>query len=450
MPTTPDAAADRAPTAAAGVDALLATLTSQPALPPPDERLRLRNAAGWTKAAVARALTTTTAAVTGFETGAREPQGEIRAQYARLLDGIAAHHPPTRTDTTVPEPAAEPKPEPKPVPAQRPAPAATAAMAGAPAEAPAAPQQAAADDAAVQRRPRRTPPCGSPLEHLTLDRSMANGPLLVLDGDGQAYGAGGLVLQCPATSLVTLVEWTLTQGRLGAPKLDPHTRNHQDPVVVLTPGASTRLGLPDRLEDRARLRLPEDHPAVTEITDAGWTLTGRGVSNWTRVYGTDPNNPQARTCVVVAVVAWGALDPREWHDAADLPAPELAHTLCQFADLMITPSGSAGVIGVTLMEALNPPTHGSYKDPVTRAIVKGRCAAPGSRPVPTDPSLTCAPLEHPLLAAKFPRGHRAPGITITVSYRHADQHPTQGTLVSGRSVRIKNGTVFNVTSTDKS
>ncbi|MGW7824116.1 multiubiquitin domain-containing protein [Streptomyces puniciscabiei] len=43
-----------------------------------------------------------------------------------------------------------------------------------------------------------------------------------------------------------------------------------------------------------------------------------------------------------------------------------------------------------------------------------------------------------------------PGITFTVSYRHAAQKPSEGTLVSGQSVEIKNGTAFNVTQTDKS
>ncbi|MFD5013704.1 multiubiquitin domain-containing protein [Streptomyces chartreusis] len=43
-----------------------------------------------------------------------------------------------------------------------------------------------------------------------------------------------------------------------------------------------------------------------------------------------------------------------------------------------------------------------------------------------------------------------PTVLITVSFRHAHQMPAQGTLTAGHSVRIKNGTVFNVTATDKS
>ncbi|WP_328708863.1 multiubiquitin domain-containing protein [Microbispora hainanensis] len=39
---------------------------------------------------------------------------------------------------------------------------------------------------------------------------------------------------------------------------------------------------------------------------------------------------------------------------------------------------------------------------------------------------------------------------FTVSYRHAHQHPQAGTLLPGQAVRIKNGTVFDATATDKS
>lgn len=42
-----------------------------------------------------------------------------------------------------------------------------------------------------------------------------------------------------------------------------------------------------------------------------------------------------------------------------------------------------------------------------------------------------------------------PNILFTVTYRNAEK-PREGTLVEGQSVEIKNGTVFNVTQTDKS
>ena len=43
-----------------------------------------------------------------------------------------------------------------------------------------------------------------------------------------------------------------------------------------------------------------------------------------------------------------------------------------------------------------------------------------------------------------------PNIMITVSYRHAAGEKHDGTLTQGESVKIKDGTVFVVTATDKS
>jgi multiubiquitin len=42
-----------------------------------------------------------------------------------------------------------------------------------------------------------------------------------------------------------------------------------------------------------------------------------------------------------------------------------------------------------------------------------------------------------------------PNILFTVTFRNAKE-PREGTLVEGQSVEIKNGTIFNVTQTDKS
>jgi hypothetical protein len=39
---------------------------------------------------------------------------------------------------------------------------------------------------------------------------------------------------------------------------------------------------------------------------------------------------------------------------------------------------------------------------------------------------------------------------FTVSFKNADQKPPSGTLVLGESVKIKNGTIFNVTRTGQS
>lgn len=43
-----------------------------------------------------------------------------------------------------------------------------------------------------------------------------------------------------------------------------------------------------------------------------------------------------------------------------------------------------------------------------------------------------------------------PDIVFTVSYRDAGDAPRDGSLVAGKSVKVQDGTVFNVTFTDKS
>ena len=55
--------------------------------------------------------------------------------------------------------------------------------------------------------------------------------------------------------------------------------------------------------------------------------------------------------------------------------------------------------------------------------------------------------EQVVVLASLPPGAQ---VTYTVTYRHAAQHPAEGTLVAGQSVKIKNGTAFVVTATDKS
>ena len=42
------------------------------------------------------------------------------------------------------------------------------------------------------------------------------------------------------------------------------------------------------------------------------------------------------------------------------------------------------------------------------------------------------------------------GVLITVLFHHADQHPSEGTLLPGQIVKIKNNTSFDVTQTNRS
>jgi len=43
-----------------------------------------------------------------------------------------------------------------------------------------------------------------------------------------------------------------------------------------------------------------------------------------------------------------------------------------------------------------------------------------------------------------------PNVVFSIGFRHAAQHPSAGTVAVDGTVTIKNGTVFNVTATDKS
>jgi hypothetical protein len=120
----------------------------------------------------------------------------------------------------------------------------------------------------------------------------------VLDGDGSAYGVDGLVLDCPATTIPELVEWTLRESGLGAPKLNRYGKD-SDPLIVLTATAAVKLGLPERLEGHGqhRLCLPEDHPVDKQPVKARWRAgSGRGRGSTARCRGASRSAYSSRSC----------------------------------------------------------------------------------------------------------------------------------------------------------
>ncbi|MEE1755439.1 telomere-associated protein Tap [Streptomyces sp. SP18CS02] len=401
----------------AAVDALL-EIAALDALPDPDERRRLREAAGLSQDQIAKALAVRRETVTGWESGRTEPRPPKRAAYARLLAGLAERHPaapaapapaappapPAPVAPPAPAPAATPfsvpGPVPAPVPAPAPAPSADAPLDGGRNEPRAAtearrttaPRHGTARGAREARGGRGEPDSG--------EARFPNGPLAVLDGDGNAYCAGGLVLDCPATDLPALVEWALTEAGLGAPRLHRHGRD-ADPLIVLTEAAAVRFGLPAELADRRGLRLPDDHEVVRRITRAKWRLTRRGFGPWARIYR--PADHGRRQCVQFAVEPWGAFDPRAWGGTPGLAPAELADVLAAYAGRVLTPRGSTAVTGLELMTALRPPTR-PVRDEATGTWVSG--PVPGSLTAAVDPAPPEAPDEHPVVAALYPRGHR--------------------------------------------
>ncbi|MET9954450.1 helix-turn-helix transcriptional regulator [Streptomyces sp. NPDC006339] len=368
----------------ANIEALLA---EEPQLPPPAERARLREAAGITQARLAQALKSTVQTVKNYENGRSEPKSPRLEAYQRLLKGWAAKYPAPGTPAAIPTP---------PSPAATPQPAAPEKITS-----PAAPEAqtekaAPARPARPASRPVSTPrrPAARTAAAPALDPRFPHGPLAVLDGDGSAYGVGGIVLDCPATTIVELVEWTLKESGLGAPKLHRNGKD-QDPLIVLTASAAAKFGLPERLEDRRGLRLPEDHPVVKQILKAKWELTQRGFGPWPRVYRKAQG--RERQCVQLAILPWDALDPRSWPGVTEMDPADIARVLGTYAQRVITPRGGTAVNGLELMTALRPPTK-AVRDEATGNWVSGHNPGSlGTEPLPPAPPE--ARPEHPVVVS---------------------------------------------------
>ncbi|MET8168477.1 helix-turn-helix domain-containing protein [Streptomyces sp. NPDC005329] len=363
----------------ASVDALL---NEEPHLPPPAERARLREAAGITQARLATALKTTTQSVKNWENGRSEPKSPRLDAYQRLLKGWAARYPAHGSVSAA---------------ATAPAASAASAFAVETAEDPPAPAVPAAGPARPPARPAAASrrPAAAKAAQPAADPRFPHGPLAVLDGDGSAYGTSGIVLDCPAATVVELVEWTLRESGLGAPRLHRNGKDC-DPLIVLTAAAAVKLGLPERLEgheQRRSLRLPEDHPVVKQVVKAKWRLTQRGFGPWARIYRKVQG--RERQCVQLAILSWDALDERSWPGVAEMDPADVARVLGVYATRVITPRGSTAVSGLELMTALRPPTR-AVQDPQTGNWVSGH--NPGSLgSEPMDPAPPEATPEHPVV-----------------------------------------------------
>ncbi|MFI1367506.1 telomere-associated protein Tap [Streptomyces griseochromogenes] len=368
------------------VDSLLAAVDGGKVLPAPGERVRLREAAGLTPAAVAQALGVRVPSITAWEAGRAEPKGERLEAYRRLLEGLAQRYPataqPAPADDSGTSAADAPSTAPRPAPESPPLPALR-------------------DTAPISHRSQPDRPLSSPrpvarkAAKAAFDPRFPHGPLAVLDGDGSAYCADGIVLDCLARTVPELVEWTLAESGLGAPRLHRYGKD-PDPLIVLTAAAAVKLGLPERLEgpeQRRSLRLPADHPVVKQVTKAKWKLTQRGFGPWARIYR--PAQAGKRQCVQLAVLSWDALDSRAWPGVPEMGPADIARVLGVYAQRVITPRGSTAVSGLELMTALRPPTR-AVQDRTTGNWVPGHNPGSlGSEPV--DPAPPEATQEHPVV-----------------------------------------------------
>ncbi|MGA6871328.1 telomere-associated protein Tap [Streptomyces pratensis] len=394
-------------------DAVDALIAGRAHLPRPQERERLRKAHGLTQEEVAKALDVRRATVVSWENGKTEPRPPQREAYARLLGKLAELYPAAPAPKAAPAGLAAPVtpvPEaPSPaVPDAAPstaAPSAGTPSTAAPTAGAARAVRAPAPAGAARTAPRRPAATKTTVPPAQADPRFANGPLAVVDiedGHTVAYCVGGLVLDVPARSVPALVDWTLTEAKLGAARLNGSGKD-ADPLIVLTPAACERYGLPARLSDEERSagRLPEGHKVIKQLTRADWQLTRRGFGPWARIYR--PAQGGKRACVQLCIPSWDALDKRSWGDTAQLPAPELARLLGTYATRVITPRGSTAVTGLELMTALHPPTRASEPDHTGKRHSQHNPGSLGKEPV------DCAPCEapdgHPLLAG-LPRFHQ--------------------------------------------
>lgn len=386
------------------VDSLLEQV-AQDDLPPPAERRRLREAAGLSQTQVAKALDTRREAVGNWEAGRTEPRPPQRAAYARLLEKLAERFPAPQSEAPG-EPAAPETFAAEPTPAV-PAPSAPAA-----AKAPARPASTTRSSATSRRPPARKAArktTATPTSAAAVDPRFENGPLAVVDcEDGQvsAYCVGGLVLDVLAKSLPALVDWTLAEAKLGQARLHRNGKDG-DPVLVLTPAALERYGLPVTLSDEERRagRLKDSHKVVKQIKKAELQLTQQGFWAWARIFR-DPEGSQRR-CVQLCIPSWNALDAREWDKKDDPQLPsmhpaDLARYLGTYAQRVMTPRGTASTTGLELMTALRPPTR-AEKNEATGEFERAFNA--DALTAVYDVVECEVPDEHPDLKDKWPRHH---------------------------------------------
>ena len=82
------------------------------------------------------------------------------------------------------------------------------------------------------------------------------------------------------------------------------------------------------------------------------------------------------------------------------------------------------------------------KDDTVTIIVNGR-----EKPVEKNAELTVAQV----IALAFDNPPTGPNVQFTITYRKGgNEHRPEGTLSGNDTVKVKEGTVFNVTATDKS
>ncbi|MFD4020612.1 telomere-associated protein Tap [Streptomyces sindenensis] len=255
----------------------------------------------------------------------------------------------------------------------------------------------------------------------------ADGSLVAHRPDVQRIDVPAEVTDLPAAA-----SWALAYG-LGARPLSEVGEDF-GPLLVLTESATDFLGLPGRLDDRKRLRISDDHPAVKALDEAGWSMSRAGLNAWTFLY-------QNRKEVRVAVVPWGAFDAHmRWGSMDRITDPStLAYTLGLYAERVMTPAGSTAGCGLALMEAVRPPSRLTY-DRGTRRM--RRIPVPGSLSAAVDPAPPEAIDEHPLAAERTREESQSPEHVLNEEALAWYREPTEAEASAPYVVGLDINTAF--------
>ena len=364
----------------AGVDALLAAVNAGTVLPVPAERVRLREAAGLTLAAVAQALGTRPATLESWEAGRSEPTGDRLEAYRRLLAGLAAKFP-----TPEPPTASVPAPTPEP---QVPAPAAAAPVAApmqpAPVVAPLAPPATPATAAPVRPARPSTAPAAEPSRRPAPDRTGGRAaqrptsaarasqagarwwPAVALDAVDGGWVPDVPQVPAPAgTKLADVLAWLGTGLPLRIERAHASGRGG-DGIVVLTAATLDLLGLPAELPGTEKA-LTALHAKVTKAA----AMVGMEVSDQIgpsfHAFRRKGSAGGPRTSLRVLVAPWmGQGDARQQATSSlaatlttsvdsTMDGLTLARRIRAFtADLGVAPGASTATTAMLLLDAVRP------------------------------------------------------------------------------------------------
>ncbi|RAG85034.1 hypothetical protein DN069_13830 [Streptacidiphilus pinicola] len=359
----------------AGVDALLAAVKTGTVLPVPTERVRLREAAGLTVAAVAQALGTRTATLESWEAGRTEPTGDRLTAYRRLLEGLAQRYSatpapaespapaPASTATSAPDRAADPM---RPVPVVTAAPQPPAAPVAAPAPAHAQPPRPNTRADTPSRRPTPARTSGRPATQRPGESAARWWPAVALD-----VAADGWVLDVPQVpapagpKLTDLFTWLGTGLPLRIERLHAAGRGG-DGMVVLTAGALAQLGLPTTLPSTDRALTALQVRLAKAAASVGMEVSDQ-IGPTFRAFRRKGSAGGPRTSLGVLVAPWlGQGDARQQATSA-LAAPlatgpdgsldglTLARRIRAFtADLGVAPGASTASTAMLLLDAVRP------------------------------------------------------------------------------------------------